>query len=453
MLKKVFMVSAVCALFFGVSQAHTQGYNTQKGALGFAEYTLKDLKDSGIDYVCHGDASDARCRFRDIAFPFGGNVSNASFEVSFKEREYKQRLRFDIDINSRYITDYSNYIPRSVECSTTYSLDYTNVAGVSSCVINSDLVTLDFDVSQSIDSNEFIGKSMLSVMAHSLAKLNDYNEKLNVVHRSFGNEIYKLDKEKYDTIDRLYSDRESLQELHKQAVENEESCNCRNHKHYNNSVVALLKDRKYLESSLRDNEREIKYSRKYYGEEYDDLKDDYDVHLRALQKQIVKWLSRYDVNIKEIRIYVKAPALAKATFNLYANDLITYKKNYKLTKREKREKAEEKKRVTAGYYSSVEAMRAASITFVNESPYLSDRLKKSSAKIIDQHAKLFEPHTGKKSVKILATSIDGKPLNLGKEAQKIFDYSNDDIDRHEFLTKVFEVVNSYDIRAVRSFPY
>ncbi|MWV61362.1 hypothetical protein DCO58_10005 [Helicobacter saguini] len=450
MFKKFLLVSA--ALSLGFMQA--QSYNGQKRALDFAENVLSDLKDAGVEYNCHGDDSDAACRIRDIAFPlFSTTISNGRFEVSFKDNQYKQRIYAEIDINSKHALDYESYVPKSIECKTTYNLNRVDIIGVENCVIQSGLVTLDFDLAESIHSNEFTDKSMFSIMKKSLLKVRDYDKKLTLLSTSFEERSNKLNEEKYNTIDKLYDDRDSLQELHKQSAENNSPCGCGHHNHKSVSTVELLKDRRYLESSLAKNEKEIKKARENFNEEYEELQEEYDRHLRAYKQHIVKWLSNYDIDVKEARLYIKAPALSKHTFNLYADDLRTFNSDYKLTKKQKKAKAEEKKRITAGYYSSVEAMRAASITFVKESPYLSDNLKKSFSKIIDQHAKLFEPHTGKKSIKILATRLDNTPFNLGKEAQKVVDYTNGDISTEEFLTKVFDVINNYDIRAVRSFPY
>lgn len=224
------------------------------------------------------------------------------------------------------------------------------------------------------------------------------------------------------------------------------------HKGGNESLASLLNDPLYLENELNKNNLDISQTRTKYDTQYRELLDETKEEVDSVKKDMIKWLKNYNFDIKEVRLELKASDMANYTFALYAQDFLNFNENAKLSKKEKQARINEKKRIMAGYYSSIEAMRAASITYVQESPYLNAENKKGIVKIIDKHAKLFEPHTGVKRVKILATHNIESSFNAGNAAESLISFIDNDTSLDVFLHTLFDNVNEYSIKSVRYFP-
>lgn len=475
----------MCA--FGLCSLNAQSYNGQKRALDFAENALGDLEDAGVEYNCHGDDTDASCRIRDIAFPlFSTTIANGRFEVSFKDNQYKQRIYAEFDVDSKHIGD-KRYIPHSLECVSVYNINGIILDENEKCKIEANIATLHFDAKGYARSTKMRDRSALSIIKELVKLAHDDRENRQAILRKAERDTEKLNKETYDKLDALYAERDTLQEQYKEAsgkeydnssynrksrsdmmsysggssrfsnVKSNDKCGCehadsKHHSQKQDSLSNLLNDRKHIEKELAKNERELKELRNARDDKLIEINEEYADSMQESIEDTIKKLKKYDFDIQEVRLELKTNYIAKNTFKLFAKDFFAFNENTKLSKKEARKRAEEKKRITAEYYASIEAMRAASITYINYNPHLSDNTKKNFVKIIDEHAKLFEPHTGKNRIKIIARHLDSKPYNAGEFAKVLWDYYNDNITQKEFIDKFFNVVNSYDIRAVRYFP-
>lgn len=445
MLKKVFVLGVVCALSLAYAKDKSR-------ALDYAQKSMKDFG-SDVHYTCYGNDTEARCSARNITdFPF--SINNFVLDVNLSDYEYKRKVSFDLETS--YFREYEKFVPNNLTCEGVYNLKDLDVSGSEHCVLSADVATMEFDIDSSITSKNFNYKDMFKVVQDSFDKPRDLLDRLSNVTQQ--NSQAALDDyfKGEDELDNLYAERESLIESHKHSVTNNKksSCGCGHHKGDSKpaGIKDLLNDRKYIEDKLAQNSSEIAKVTQENKQKKDEREAEYQEEKRDIEKSIVKYLSNYNLKIKEIRIYIKGNKLADTTFATYAQDFFNFNENTKLNKKEKKAREEEKKRVTAGYYSSIEAMRAASITFISQSQYLNDNHKKNFIKILDLHAKLFEPHAHKNSIRILITPLSDKSINLGKEAKKIIKFANDEISSEEFVKTLFDTINQYDIRAVRFFP-
>ncbi|RDU65890.1 hypothetical protein CQA53_05435 [Helicobacter didelphidarum] len=452
MLKKMLMFGVICAISSGVSFGKTR-------ALDIAESSLKSMQDLGIEYRCFGDDTQAKCQFRDIVLPFvHATIKNAQFELEVSDFKYTQKISANVQTDFKRQVQYAEFIPKNITCQNDSDLINREIVTNEKCFVASDVATLEFDSDTLLQSRNFRYKTMFSILQELLAKAYHYNEKINNMDSVYRVKLQQLRDKRDNEMKELYTEHENLENDLQHITQTNKysdtrhSCGCDNHKICNDSR-GITQDKTSLHNSLMKNRAEMKKVREFYEKDYDELREEYQEATQGVVDEFIVWLKNYNIDLREARLYLRTKKLAESTFGLYAHDFLDFNENIPLSKKERKAREEEKKEITAGYYSSIEASRAASITFINQSPYLNDNLKKNFVKIVNEYAKLFDPNSHKRSVKITAQKINGEPINLGDEVERMVKYSKNEVRGYDLIQQhFFDIVNQYDIRAVRYWP-
>ncbi len=438
MLKKVFAIGAMCAMSCGVSFGKTT-------ALELVESSLKDVKSLGIEYSCYGDDKYAKCQFKDLNTTLFG-LKNAGFEISLTDYQLKQKAFGDIVSN--FGQDVNKFVPNRFECSSESNLvvDDLDSYGVEQCVLKSDVSNLRVDLKTKMHSKAYRYKTMPSILLKNIALIQKISKDFDDADEKYNNKVSKLREDRDKQIGEIYDEIEHFGMLLESKGSHQHGCKCGECKE--NEEVKEFKEMHAIKT------REAREIREKYGKEYDRLQKEYDDEVQGIFDSAITILKMYDFELQEARVYIKADTLADTLFTLSNKRFFAFNKNIPLTKEQELMRAEKKKRITAKYYSELEASRAGMITLVKESPYLSDNLRATLQKVIIQHVKLFDPNSRTRSVKVLITPLDNVPFNLGDELQKFRNiYVDSNYHDDDNATKAyFDIINKYDIRAVREWP-
>ncbi len=435
MLKKVFAVSAICAMFCGISFGKTN-------ALDLVEYELS-IDGNGLEHSCSGNENYAKCRFKDIDMAFM-SIKNTNLEIQLTDYQYKENISGEIV--SGLGQDLNKFIPNKFECSLNSKLNVDDLDnyGVLECKLYSDVAMLKFYIDSKTHSKAYRYKTMPTIMTNNIAMMEKIIKSFKDRETKYYEKLEKLRSDRNTKIDDIQDEIDFIR-MSLRTKENNSKCGC----------GACNRHKKELEKSYSRKSYEMSQIRTEYGNAYDAIQREYEEGVQEDIDSLVAFLKQYDHEIKEIKIHVKANSLADTLLNLSAKRFFSFNENIPLNKEQKLEREEEKKRIMAKYYSQLESSRAAAITLVKESPYLSNQLKKTLSEVVKQQAKLFDPNSNTRNMKILITSINNKPINLGDELNKLRvaylnDYANDD--ENNMFKALFDIINQYDIRLVREWP-
>ncbi|STQ85908.1 hypothetical protein LS73_007265 [Helicobacter muridarum] len=139
--------------------------------------------------------------------------------------------------------------------------------------------------------------------------------------------------------------------------------------------------------------------------------------------EIFDWLNYYNLGIKEIKINIHAPNLS----------------NYFLDENIKR--YDNKTQAYQAYYSNLEFLLASYKYSVNNNKKLNSISRKNLDNILSDFAKLLDPNSHKRSIKILVRGSENETINLGQFLIMSF-YGNN------FMDNFYSMLNKYDIRSV-----
>lgn len=430
MLKKIVTAGAIYALACGVSFGKT-------GALEFVEQTLQGIEKSGIDYYCSGDKEYAACRFKSIdTFLF--NIENMRAEVWLTDTEYKQKSSGNIVIAGS--EDDKPFLPHSFECESSAKLQGLQNLGASVCILKSDVATFSIDGTNIVESKSFRYKSMPTLVTQYIATVQYFSNEYDRIQNHYKDERRKISEQKWREIDDLDTEIEQLEIQNQKAHTSDCNCGC--------NTCGYAKYRQF-DDKVQEREKERKAVYKKYADIYAELEEQYNEDIENLTNEAIAWLQKYNITIQDIRVSIKTNKLAETLFATYAKDFLAFNEDIPLSKKEKLARAEEKKQLTGKYYAALESIRAAGITYIEQSPYLKPELKTSLRKVVVEYAKLFDPNSHKRSVNFIIKPQDGTPINLGDELSILF--ANKKARSSVAIHRFFENANRYDIKVVRSF--
>lgn len=423
MLKKIIAASAISMVACGVSFAKT-------GALDIMEWVLQDAEKAGITYNCVGDNSHATCHFKNIdGFLF--QLKDVRTDMWLNDNEVRQEISGSIVANLE--EDLNKFVPKSFTCNSTSTLEDLQNSGNGTCVIKSDVATLSLDSKTLLESRSFRYKTMPTLLVQYITKINQFSKEYDHIQTKYQNDLEALRKESASALDDINTEIEMLESSQNQQ---QYGCGCMGNP--TNEAIAQNKETK----------ERITES---YTKKYDEIQKRYEEEMQNFNSSIVAWLSQYNYTIQEVRIHVRSDGLAESVTNL-AKKYLTLNSGISFLKNKQTKNADIEKRITAQYYSALEASRAAGMTFVGYSPYLAPHLRTSLQKIISDQAKLLDPNANKNSIKILITPLkNNATMNLGNEAQKFINaYSKGR--NHALIQSFFDIINQYDIKSVRMWP-
>lgn len=400
MLKKMLVMSMACAISCNIS------FSKPTRALDLAEIVLSETEKSGIRHVCHGNDREANCHIRDIVNSYL-QIKNIYMDIALTDFTLKQKFSADIEMNLGKYADYNIFIPKNIVCEAESHLKDLENLNTGSCTLKSDVATLEIDMQDVMQSKKFRYKTMFNAVRHFMETITYFSNKFEKIQSLYAKDSQTLREQRDNDLRRLYA-----------------------------------------EENTKQNSYEIHMVREAYEINSDALTKRYVADTQKNMDNFISWLKQYNIDIKEIKIYLKTKKLAESLFAIYAKDFLNFNENTPLSNEEKKQREEEKKRITAEYYAGLELIRAAAITFVSQSPYLNEHLKKNLTKVVSEHAKLFDPNSHKRSLKILVQHLSDKPINLGEQVEKL---KNAD-DRDTKLQILFEIINQYDIKVVRYWP-
>lgn len=436
MLKKIMAASAICAIACGISYGKT-------GALDIMELSLKDLGKQGVEYYCVGNETHATCFFKDTDTALF-QLNNMRADMWLTDNQVKQEISGNV--NTRFFeNDYSKFIPKSFKCESTSTLQDLQTAGIGNCVIKSDVATLSLDSKALTESKSFRYKTMPSIIMQYITQAEQLGKEYDRIQTKYNNEVAALRNQTIEDKENIQSQIDMLATSRKKLYKSEQGCGC--------NTCATLGKEEAINTMLRIKNAEKEQIIKNYDASYDEIQKRYEEDMQAFTQSVVSWLKQYNFTLQEARIYLRTNKLGDEVFAAFAKDYLSFNENIPLTKEQKQERSEYKKKITAKYYSGLEAMRAASMTFIERSPYLSEHLRKNLQKIVAEHAKLFDSHSHKSSLKVLITPLKQDAMNLGDEAQKLINaYNQSEIENSDGLLRaVFDIINQYDVKAVKSF--
>lgn len=432
MLKKLITAGALSMAVCGVSFA-------KNGALDIMEWALQDAAKAGVAYHCAGDSVHATCYFKNVdGFLF--QLKDMRADIWLSDNEVKQEVSGNIAAN--FGEDLNQFIPKSFTCNSVSTLKDLQSNANGTCVIKADVATLHLESNTLVESKSFRYKTMPTLLVQYIAKVDEFSKEYDRIQTKYENDLEALQQEAADTLDDIDADIDMLR-VSQRNTQHEYGCGCNSCRSQSQTYA--------IEKEI-DRKQEIKEQiRKSYEDKYDKIQKQYEEEMQNFSDSVVAWLSQYNYTMQEARVYVRANKLAKSAFETFAKEYLAFNENIPLSKDERIERANEKKRITAQYYSSLEASRAGGMTFVEQSPYLAPHLKKSLQKIVSDHAQLLDPNAKKRSVKILITPLDSTAMNLGDEAQKMINAYNKSRG-HGLMKTFFDIVNKYEIKSVRVWP-
>ncbi len=425
MLKKIIAASAMCAFSCGISFGKI-------GALDIMEFGAEGIAKSGITYRCVGDNSHATCYFKDIDTLLF-QVKNMRTEAWLTDNQWKSEISGDIVVNLN--NDSAVFMPKSFRCENTEDLKDLQNLNNGRCVITSDVATLSIDSKALSESKTYRYKTMPTIFLQYITKIERLSKEYDRIQTQYHNKVAALQQKVHEDLDDIQTEIDMLATAEMQNNGYRHSCG-----HKSTSP----------QENLMRQKQAIK---KNYNIAYDEIVQQYEDDMAEWQQSVVTWLNQYNFAINEVRVYTHTNKLAETAFGVFAKEYFMFNENIPLTKQEQKERDEQKKQLTAQYYAGLEAMRAASITFIEQSPYLEEHLKESLQKIVAEYAKLFDPNAHKRSVKILITPKNNNLVKLGDEAQKLIAaYNTKGNKETEMFQALFDIINRYDIKAVKLWP-
>lgn len=432
MLKKLITAGALSIAACGVSFA-------KNGALDIMEWALQDAEKAGVAYHCAGDSTHATCYFKNVdGFLF--QLKDMRADIWLSDNEVKQEVSGSIAAN--FGEDLNKFIPKSFTCNSISTLKDLQSNANGTCVIKADVATLSLESKTLVESRAFRYKTMPTLLVQYIAKVDEFSKEYDRIQTKYENDLESLQQEAANALDDIDADIDMLS-VSQRNTQHEYACGCNS---------CNLRVQTYaIEKEIEQKQENKEQIRKSYEDKYDKIQKQYEEEMQNFSDSVVAWLSQYNYTMQEARVYVRANKLAKSAFETFAKEYLAFNENIPLSKDERIERANDKKRITAQYYSSIEASRAASMTFVDQSPYLETHLKKSLKKIVADHAQLLDPNAHKGSVKILITPLDSTAMNLGDEARKMITAYNKG-GGHGLMKSFFDIVNKYEIKSVRVWP-
>ena len=431
MLKKLITASIVGMAVCGVSFGKT-------GALDIVETALKDVEKQGVSYYCAGDDSHATCYFKDLD-NFLFRMKNLHADIWIKDDEVRREISGDIV--PIFDGDINKFIPKNFTCEDKSVIKDLQYISNGKCIIESDVATLSIDSNALLESRLFRYKTVPTLLLQYIAKVEHFNNEYNLIQTKYQNDLKILQDEFNMALDDIESNIELLESTQKIA-NHTSKCDC-------NSCTSSRYYAIHDEISQKRNDKE--QLRKSYEYKYDEIQKQYDEDMQQFTDSVIEWLKQYNLTIKEVRINIKTNNLARSAFETFAKEYLDFNENIPLSKQQQMERNEQKKRITAKYYSSLEASRAAGVTFVEQSPYLEKHLKDSLKKVIVEYAKLLDPNAHRVRVKVVVSPRYDFTINLGDEAKKIiFAYNKGTT--HSLIKEIFDIINRYDIKYVRVWP-
>lgn len=443
MLKRIIAASAVCALACGISYGKV-------GALDIMELSLKELDKQGIKYYCAGNNTRATCYFKNIDTALF-KTSNIRADMWLTDNNIKQEISGDINMSS-LMGDYDKFTPKSFKCESESTLQDLQSIGGGSCIIKTDVATLSLDSKALVESKSFLYKTMPSIVVQYITQVERFGKEYDQIQTKYNNELTALSRQAREDKATIQYQINNLEVSHERLYGDEQQgCGC--------NVCAMSKKEEAVKNELQQKIAEKEKIIKKYNDSYDALQKQYEEDMQSFKQSVVSWLSQYNYTLQEIRINIRTNKLAEEVFAAftrdYFGDYFYFNENVPLTKKQQQERLEHKKKIAAQYYSSLEAMRAAGMTFIEQSPYLDEHLRKSLQKIVAENAKLFDSHSNKSSLKVIITPLKQDTMNLGDEAQKLIDaYNQNEAENGEemLLRAIFNIINQYDIKAVQWLP-
>lgn len=425
--------SAICAIACGIAYG-------KAGALDIMELSLKDVgKQQNVGYYCVGNDAHATCYFKDIDSVLFG-VRNLRADMWLTDNQVKQEISGDID-TGLFVGDYEKFAPKSFKCESKQTLQDTQSTDIGNCIVKSDVATLSLDSKALMESKSFRYKTMPSIVLQYIAQVEQFSKEYERIQTEHNNEIDSLLKQTKDEKENIQYQINALKIAIKRM---DRCCDC-------NVTVGQFEE---INSEIASKNGEMDRIVKKFDTSYDEIQKRYEEGMQDFTQSIVSWLKQYNYTLQEARIYLNGNKLGEEAFTTFARDYFDFNENVPLTRQQKQERSEYKKRITAQYYSGLEAIRAAGMTFIEQSPYLDKHLRDSLQNVVAENAKLFDSHSNKKSLRILITPIRQDAINLGDEAQKLITAYNKDKSGNgdEMLHAIFNIINKYDIRAVKWWP-
>lgn len=424
MLKKIMATGAICAIACGISYGKT-------GALDIMESSLKGVSNQGVEYYCSGNDAHATCYFKNTDTTLFG-VSNMRADMWLTDSQIKQEISGNIDV-SFFGGDYDDLLsPKSFKCESTSTLQDLQDFGSGSCTIKSDVATLSLNTKTLIESKSFRYKTMPSLVVSYIAQAERFSKDYDAIQTKYEDKLTALRKQ-------TAKDKEEVQDqidMLESASKKRGGCN------YSKAQT--------ISNEIKQKKTEKENIMKLYNDSYDAIQKQYEDEMQTFTQSVVSWLKQYNYTMQEARFDLHTNQLGEIAFSFFARHYLGFDNSAPLTMAEKQEFEKRKKEVSAQYYSRLGATRAAGMTFVGQSAYLDDHLRKSLKKVIEESAKLFDSNSHKSSLKILITPLSQDSVNLGDEAQRLISAYNKD--GSEMLHVVFNIINRYDIRAVQWWP-
>lgn len=435
MLRKILAAGAICAVTSGVSFGKT-------GALDILEKSFQEVGKSGLEYYCAGNDVEATCKFKDIDTLLF-KVKDLKVSVTLTDNQWKQAASGNIITYAG--SDMAQFMPKSFHCESSAELKDLQNFGDGQCVIKSDVATITMDSKTLVESKSYRYKSMPTLVVRYIAQVEQFSKEYDRIQQKYRDDMEQLQKQFYTDLDDVRTEMDMIRNTRYASKpsgcgSSHLSCGCASD---DNDVM--------ISNAITQKKSQEEQLRKNYDKAYNEIMAQYDEDTAALTQDIVAWLKQYDVTLQEMRVYVRTNKLAESAFGVFAKEYLAFNENIPLSKKEKQARAETKKQLTAQYYAGLESMRAASLTFVGQSPYLADHLKVSLQKVVSDSAKLFDPNAHKRSLKILITPRESGSLNAGVEAQKLVDAYRLGKER-VMLQALFDIVNQYNIQSVRVWP-
>lgn len=441
MLRKILAAGAICAVTSGVSFGKT-------GALDILEKSFQEAQKSGLEYHCAGNDVEAACQFKDID-TFFFTIKDMQVSATLTDNHWKQAVSGKILVNIVDTgDDVAQFLPKSFQCENTAELKDLQNFGNGECVIKSDVATITLDSKTLVESRSYRYKTMPTLIVRYIAQIEKFSKEYDRIQKQYADDMERLQNKYYADLEDMQAEIDMIQNaqyIHKSSGCGVRPSNCGCGGDYDNDLA--------IQSAVAQKKSQKEQLKKSYNEAYDEISQQYDEDMAALTQDIVAWLKQYEVTLKEMRVYVRSHKLAESTFGVFAKEYLAANENIPLSKKEQQARAETKKRVTGQYYANLESMRAASLTFIGQSPYLADHLKVSLKKIVSDSAKLFDPNAHKRSMRILITPRELGSMNAGVEAQKLIDaYQQNNGRERAFMQIFFDLVNQYNIQSVRVWP-
>lgn len=428
MLKKLITAGAISMAVCGVSFGKT-------GALDIVESILKDVDKQGNTYQCVGDDSHATCHLNDVnGLLF--QIKNLRADLWVNDDEVKQEISGNIELDID--DDVNKFVPKSFTCNSKSVLKDLQYISDAKCIIKADAETLIIDSKSLLESRTFRYKTVPTILIYYIENIKRLDKEYRDIRAKYQDKFNALE-DKFDiALDDIETNIELLKNT-KKITNHNSNCGCNS---------CYLKNNHKIDEQIEKKRGEEKQIRQSYLIEYNEIKKQYDEDMQRFTDSIVAWLKQYNYTMKEARIHIKTNEFANSAFETFAKTYLMFNEYDLSLKQQQKQINEEKKRITAKYYSDIESFRAGGITFIEQSPYLKQHLKDSLKKVIAENVKLLDPHSHKISIKILIKPREYVTMNVGDEVEKMISIYNEGT-TNSFLKAMFDIVNKYDIKSVR----